>query len=742
MYEKTVPRRYLYLLAFIIAFSLAAMILGSDKAEAATLNNPRIVKDSSMESGQKVTWDCVYFGSYPQTEVVCEKDAAVLSNIMNMIRNYMIDYTKVSQTEWDKITGAAYDSNGDAVVNGIKYRRIRSNEVPSASSGISYMYDWNDSEDYHYFRYEPVKWRVLKVNGNTALLMTDRAIDNQPYSGDGISITWENSTIRSYLNGYGRSYNANGKDYSSSNLMDSAFDAKEQSSIKTTYVLNKNSVRYNTNGGNNTNDKIFLLSQAELYAGAEAAAYGFISSNDDIDEAKFCESTTYAKAMGAAVTQNAYNDCYWWTRSPGRETYNAAYIAYGRCEHFGLSATGSSAVRPALNLDISSQVWEYADTVESDSQTTGPYVATGDWSESVKWSLDNEGTLVLEGTGKLSRSTSDDFDVYKDDVKTIKIGSSLTSIGTGTFKNFDSLERVTIPGNIVTVGKSAFQSCDALKYVDIEEGVKTLKEEAFDSPNIKTITIPKSVKNIEMFAFYENIPFEYKLLIKGYSGTKAASYADFWGIKFYDLKSHKYIVSKVTIYSEEPKNYKTASFYIGHPYAKTFQIYRKTSSKSSYKKIKEVNVSDGDYTLNDKKLSFNKKYYYRVKVYIKVSGKKYYSKYSYITVKTKLPKPKYKLRTKSIKKQGKLIRDNLLKWDKVTGATGYRIYTYDYKKKKDVLLADVDSKKRNYIHRSVKKGKRYRYTIRAYRKVNGKKILGAPSTPGEIKDGKIEIPYC
>lgn len=39
---------------------------------ATTLNNPVIVEDSSMEAGQKVTWDCVWFSSYPQTEIVAE----------------------------------------------------------------------------------------------------------------------------------------------------------------------------------------------------------------------------------------------------------------------------------------------------------------------------------------------------------------------------------------------------------------------------------------------------------------------------------------------------------------------------------------------------------------------------------------------------------------------------------------------------------------------------------------------
>ena len=39
-------------------------------AASVTLQNPRIVSDSSMKAGQKVTWDCIWFGSYPQAEVI------------------------------------------------------------------------------------------------------------------------------------------------------------------------------------------------------------------------------------------------------------------------------------------------------------------------------------------------------------------------------------------------------------------------------------------------------------------------------------------------------------------------------------------------------------------------------------------------------------------------------------------------------------------------------------------------
>lgn len=40
------------------------MTASEKNVSAATLRNPRIEKDSSLDAGQKVTWDCIYFGSY------------------------------------------------------------------------------------------------------------------------------------------------------------------------------------------------------------------------------------------------------------------------------------------------------------------------------------------------------------------------------------------------------------------------------------------------------------------------------------------------------------------------------------------------------------------------------------------------------------------------------------------------------------------------------------------------------
>lgn len=70
-----------------------------------------------MEAGQKVTWDCVYFGSYPQTEVV-ESGSEEETALKGMNTYYVTKYQSVNSNAFAAIENASYDANGDATVGG------------------------------------------------------------------------------------------------------------------------------------------------------------------------------------------------------------------------------------------------------------------------------------------------------------------------------------------------------------------------------------------------------------------------------------------------------------------------------------------------------------------------------------------------------------------------------------------------------------------------------------------------
>ncbi len=86
---------------------------------------------------------------------------------------------------------------------------------------------------------QPIKWRVLSVDGDDAFLVADKNLDCQKYNDTFTDVTWETCTMRSWLNGYGIFSNVCGKDYTDNNFVDNAFTSGEQAAIKTTTVVNE-----------------------------------------------------------------------------------------------------------------------------------------------------------------------------------------------------------------------------------------------------------------------------------------------------------------------------------------------------------------------------------------------------------------------------------------------------------------------------------------------------------------------
>ena len=220
-----------------------------------------------------------------------------------------------------------------------------------------------------------IKWRVLSVEGDDALLVADKNLDCQRYNDTYEDVTWETCTLRSWLNGYGEEENVCKNDYSSGNFMDYAFTAEEQEAIQTTDIVNNENLEYGTDGGNNTSDQVYLLSIEE----ATNPAYGFSSSMEDYAESRRALNTAFTKGQGAYTSEEYVGNGYWWLRSPGSYNYKASYMFYrGNVYMHGNSVHDINlTVRPALHLNLSSvSNWSYAGTVTSDGKKEEPVTPT------------------------------------------------------------------------------------------------------------------------------------------------------------------------------------------------------------------------------------------------------------------------------------------------------------------------------------------------------------------------------
>ncbi|MGN1394577.1 MAG: DUF6273 domain-containing protein [Succinivibrionaceae bacterium] len=182
-------------------------------------------------------------------------------------------------------------------------------------------------------RKTPIKWRILDIKDGKALLISELLLDAQPYNKERKEITWENSSIRHWLN---------------NEFINEAFNSQEKSRISLTLLDNWDNQEYGTNAGNDTKDKVFLLSLDEVYKYLPNANQRTI------------KVTAYAKKRGAWACEDYcrkngfYGDGYWWLRSPGCSRGSAAYVGdYGGIDDCGSGVhDDSNAVRPALYINL------------------------------------------------------------------------------------------------------------------------------------------------------------------------------------------------------------------------------------------------------------------------------------------------------------------------------------------------------------------------------------------------------
>ena len=174
------------------------------------------------------------------------------------------------------------------------------------------------------YQNETIRWRVIDKSGDKKLLISEQPIDCKSYHSEKQYITWEECDLRKWLN---------------EEFIKEAFSEEEQKHINKTRISNKDNERYKTKGGNDTEDKLFLLSIEE--------AYKYFADDND----RICKATDYAKKRGAWTSSSG--SCWWWLRSPGSISLNAAGVSHGGdvCESGCYVRGDDRAVRPAFWLN-------------------------------------------------------------------------------------------------------------------------------------------------------------------------------------------------------------------------------------------------------------------------------------------------------------------------------------------------------------------------------------------------------
>ncbi len=190
-------------------------------------------------------------------------------------------------------------------------------------------------------------WRVLDVQSNMALIITEDIVGQRAFNNRAGDVTWADCELRKYLNG----------------AFYDAFSQEDRSRIAAVTNKNPDNPWYGADGGEDTLDYVFLLSIEE----AVCKYFGDSSRNLENRSAK--QRYWFQKKDENNIKRRSVFDGYswwWWLRSPGRDNRRAVYIhgdgnlgiqgngtfKYSSNTIHPLTGDNSGGIRPALWLKL------------------------------------------------------------------------------------------------------------------------------------------------------------------------------------------------------------------------------------------------------------------------------------------------------------------------------------------------------------------------------------------------------
>ena len=288
---------------------------------------------------------------------VAEKERAILLAIQRLTDDgdgkdtaTAIIYEYVSVLGWNFTKPQPQATNRSGIISRSELCPCESGKKYENCCGVSLFVKLVAPGDTYSFG--NINWRILDVQGESALLLTEDIVEKRAYNIEQKAVTWKTCSLRKYLNG--EFYNR--------------FTSKDRARILPCKNSNENTVftsmtgkNYNTSGGASTKDSVFLLSLKEAkryFKTSDVHTKTFWNDHYpnswlDFYEKQLPEYTPQSDKLKTTYNGKAW---WWWLRSPGFDRSSAAHVDYGG----DLDVSGYSVdiveggVRPALWLNLKS----------------------------------------------------------------------------------------------------------------------------------------------------------------------------------------------------------------------------------------------------------------------------------------------------------------------------------------------------------------------------------------------------
>ena len=468
--------------------------------------------------------DIVEFGSYPQSRVM---NSSLVSSL-NSVSKKWVSYGYYSGTgacgtmaqgDWMKYADFTYNGTKYRAVTFSQYRPYRTYE--SSSTGNSNQ----DNNGYtpnniYYFKYEPLKWRVL--DPSTGLVLCESIIDSQAYSNTAykygkepyysMGAWWNDAEHTHYANDYATS---SIRAWLNDDFYNTAFSSSQKAGILTSELDNRaysaSRSKYNSE---TTYDKVFLLSVNEM----QNTAYGF-SIDTASDPARQAKGTDYAKCQGLDVDSSSGCSNYR-LRSAGDNSDCACHVYSGG----GLNYSGwmvyftDYGIRPALKIsNLSSSI----------SKSGGSGSSSGNSNKNTTAKPAGGSNVVTDASQGVTESET--FAQINAEVE--------KEASTAEIKSYGDFKYIVVNANAYICGYSG--SSKKVKIPSEIDGMPVvgITDNAFAKTSAQEITVPSSVSEFGKNAFGEEDGETRTIVAEEGSPAEAYALSAGMNLKKYSTKS-------------------------------------------------------------------------------------------------------------------------------------------------------------------------------------------------------------
>ncbi|MCR4660937.1 MAG: leucine-rich repeat protein [Clostridia bacterium] len=386
------------------------------------------------------------------------------------------------------------------------------------------------------FKNEPIRWNVLAVENDRALLFSEKVIDGKIF--DKYSHDYSQSSIRKWLTEdfYKQAFSDEEREYILTTEIKNSIDTANQNNNPKKYNngINKNIIN------KTTNDKVFLLSLQD----ASNKSYGFKVDlyNEDIARQKI--PTDYAVKNGVWKSdKDPYiGNTNWFTRSPWFYEPKNIYLFYK-------DGKQSSVAKIDKVCGIAPAIWVSADfsfkTEQKNVEKLDKKIAdktpikenkeinkkqksdeTISTKKVVPKGEEKKNDTIVKEVNKpqvKENNTARKIDLTKFSIEqngtlvyyfgfdpVVYLPDTVKSIAATAFKGSTSIKEIHLSKNTKEISDEAFKNCSSLITVDLNS-VKRIGNDAFSNTKIKKLNIPETV--VEITSSFNNCNFLEEIVV-------------------------------------------------------------------------------------------------------------------------------------------------------------------------------------------------------------------------------------